>query len=163
MKPYTEEPPKWWSPQHSNVWVEGLDHASRTLLLRGEIYKIELRRVPPKNDQVRKREYLLKARNTLVRRGNDNSNNCRTKVWLHLSVKEVLWAFHEAPPHPTEYPVGEMEIRLGADIFLPAKYIRRWEWLSFPGPGSGGSPDPNISILVTKEITQVVQTLLALP
>jgi hypothetical protein len=55
---------------------------------------------------------------------------------------------------------GWMIDRFGGDTANQKSFIRYEDFLNIPGPGTGNDGDPNVSILLSEEITAAVERLL---
>lgn len=49
----------------------------------------------------------------------------------------------------------------GADAGGQGQFVRRGQFLNIPGPGTGNDGDPNISIFISDDIKQAIDTLLS--
>src|SRR3989344_2130736 len=81
---------------------------------------------------------------------------------ISLSLAQLAAAF-EVPwdEHPCgiEYSQWLLD-RFGGDCAIQGCFIRFKEFLNIPGPGTGHDGDPNVSVMVDKEIREAVRDIL---
>lgn len=88
------------------------------------------------------------------------------KAWDWHKAWHFIWVItHSLAEHSDGniwMTIEQLDEAFGDSAFSTAEglFIRQGPYLNIPGPGTGKDGDPNISILVTKEIRRAVQRLL---
>ncbi len=137
-----DDKPSWFHPHGHRIGLVGVDREHRTVVLRSSAVTVV---ISPEKDQKFKVAWTI-----------DHSPAEMVTGTVLLQRPRLLTAFLVLPNLPPEESQASYLKRFEVDAGAVGYFIRRSRFLNLPCPGTGHDGDPNVSIVVTQEITNAI-------